>query len=131
VAALGNKVLIVEDEAPIALFYKDVLEAAGYTILGPTFRLEDALRLLPTIKPDAALVDLNLNGQMSFPVLDMLAAAKVPCGIISAHMSDVLPNEYRAIPRLNKPVFADVLAPFIAGLLAAFGASIARDGRKC
>ena len=52
---------------------------------------------------DAAVFDLNLNGQMSYPVADALAADRVPFVISTGYDKDTLPDDYRACPVLQKP----------------------------
>jgi len=57
-------ILIVEDEAIIALGIQDELEKLGYRIAGLAFKGEDALRLAETNCPDLALMDINLHGKL-------------------------------------------------------------------
>src|SRR5690349_16023488 len=56
----GRRVLVVEDEALTALALQRLLENAGYAVLGPVGRVEDALDLLRSGPPDAAILEVNL-----------------------------------------------------------------------
>ena len=58
------KVLIVEDEAITAQLLEMQLDTAGYDIVGPSAKGEDAVKLAVDEKPDAILMDINLLGEM-------------------------------------------------------------------
>ena len=70
--------LVVEDEALTALALQSLLERAGYVVLGPVGRVEDALDLLRSGPPDAAVLDVNLFGATVDPVAHALEAMGVP-----------------------------------------------------
>src|SRR5689334_13043460 len=55
-------VLVVEDEAPIALDLWSILAGLGCGVLGPAPSVPEALRLLATDPPDVVTLDLNLSG---------------------------------------------------------------------
>lgn len=79
------RVLLVEDEPLIAMMLGDMVEQAGHEIAGEAASVEDALRAVEQARPDAALVDLNLNGTRSDPVLARLREAGVPFAIASGY----------------------------------------------
>ena len=66
---------------------------------------------------DAAVLDFNLNGQMSYPVADALAAHGVPFVISTGYDKDTLPDDYRAGPVLQKPFHRSELSDSLAKLL--------------
>ncbi|MBO1073475.1 PAS domain-containing protein [Roseomonas marmotae] len=74
----GRRVLVVEDEALIAAEIGAVLRSAGCCVLGPAATVEQAMRLAETSAIDLAVLDVNLGGQASFPVADLLARRGVP-----------------------------------------------------
>jgi DNA-binding NarL/FixJ family response regulator len=59
------KILIVEDEPIIATDIQSLLVSEGYQVIGIAHRGEDALDMLSTRKPDFAMLDINLDGQMT------------------------------------------------------------------
>ena len=63
-----KSVLVVEDEFLVALDMETILVDAGFEVLGPVGSVAEALRLIGDQKPDAALLDNNLNGQSVGPV---------------------------------------------------------------
>ena len=73
----GARVLLVEDEALTAIAMAQTVEAAGYKVLGPVGRVQDAIDLVQT-RPDAAVLDVNLLGQPSFPIAKILDSMGVP-----------------------------------------------------
>jgi CheY-like chemotaxis protein len=74
----GKRVLLVEDEALIALALEDMLLLLGAEVVGPAYRLDDAVTLALTSELDAAILDVNLNEQRSYAVADELAQRGIP-----------------------------------------------------
>ena len=62
----------------IAFALEDMVGELGYEPVGPAFRLSDALKLAAEADIDAAVLDVNLNEQQSFPVADLLRERGVP-----------------------------------------------------
>src|SRR3954466_14757958 len=58
----GARILLVEDEALTAIAMAQAVEAAGYQVLGPVGRVQDAIDMAQTTRPDAAVLDVNLLG---------------------------------------------------------------------
>ena len=63
----GKRVLIVEDEALIAMLFEDMLADAECVVVGPAMNLRQALELAQGAEIDLAVLDVNLNGEPSFP----------------------------------------------------------------
>lgn len=94
----GRRVLIVEDEIIIAFSLECEIEEAGGEIIGPAHSLEEARGLLD--QPiDVAILDINLNGELVWPVARALHDRGVPYVLASANCDD---------PRASDPAFADV-----------------------
>lgn len=74
----GRRVLVVEDEALVAMLVEDILLDAGAEVVGPRGTAAEALALLSEGTPDAAVVDVNLGDHTSEPVTKALAARGVP-----------------------------------------------------
>jgi CheY-like chemotaxis protein len=81
----GPLVLVVEDEFLLALELELLLGRHGYRVLGPASTVAEALRLLEGATPDAALLDVNLRGEMVTPVAEALRALAVPFVLASAY----------------------------------------------
>ncbi len=74
----GLRVLVVEDQAPIALQLEDMLVESECQVVDPASRVGQALRLLGENVVDAAVLDLNVAGELVYPVADALDARGLP-----------------------------------------------------
>ena len=107
----GLRLLIVEDEYTIAFDLADTLGAAGAITLGLTSSLAEALALVEADQHlDGAVLDINLNGELVYPVADALRARSVPFVFATGYDARVIPAAYAEVPRYEKPVDADQLA---------------------
>jgi PAS domain S-box-containing protein len=115
----GARVLLVEDEALTAIAMAQAVEAAGYSVLGPVGRVQDGIDIARNTRPDAAVLDVNLLGQPSFPIARMLNAMGVPflfcTGYNALNDADAA---LRNAPVLIKLVDPGQLVEAIASLLA-------------
>lgn len=80
-------VLIVEDEFLIAMNLEMMLEQNGYMVVGPAGSIDAALRLLEDERPDVAVLDVNLRGQLVLPVAERLLSLHIPFVLASAYSS--------------------------------------------
>jgi two-component system, response regulator PdtaR len=78
-------VLVVEDEFLIAMDLALLLQEHAWRVLGPAGTVAEALRLLADERPDVALLDLNLRGELVTPVAEELRARGVPFVLASAY----------------------------------------------
>ncbi len=111
----GLRVLVVEDSWHVANALKSLLEELGIDVAGPAASLQDAERLLEAREPpdaiQAAIVDINLKGEMAYGLIDTLHSRGVRVVVISGY----------AVPQVAQSKVAAVLQkPFSAkSLLAA------------
>jgi DNA-binding NtrC family response regulator len=110
----NRRALLVEDEMLVAWLIEDMLADLGCAVIGPASSVNQALAMIDAEAVDAAVLDLNLNGQMSYPVADALAA---PFIISTGYDKDTLPDDYRACPVLQKPFQRSELSDALAKLL--------------
>jgi CheY-like chemotaxis protein len=105
------RILVVEDDALIAMELGERLEDMGYAILGPAATVAEAEKLVAGQKPDAALLDSNLAGVSSTDLAAALASQGVPVAFCTGYDSiKNLPPELKAAPILTKPIAdADLL----------------------
>jgi DNA-binding NtrC family response regulator len=113
----GRRILVVEDEMIVSWLLEDMLAQFGCVVVGPAARVEQALAVIEAEAIDAAVLDVNLNGQKSYPVADALAARGVPFVFSSGYGRDSLPNGYRSVPVLQKPFHLRDLGHTLAKLL--------------
>ena len=107
----GRRILVVEDEALVAMLVEDALADAGATVIGPAATVAEALALLEREAqvPHAAVLDLNLAGETSTPVADVLAARGVPFVVATGYGASGLPAGHADVPVLAKPYDPDDL----------------------
>ena len=97
------RVLIVEDEAAISILIEDMLIDFGTEILGPAARMEDALRMAREADIDLGVLDINLAGEATYPVADVLRARGIPFVFATGYNVNALPEGFRGSPTLQKP----------------------------
>jgi DNA-binding response OmpR family regulator len=115
----GKKVLLVEDEALIALVAEDALLAAGCRVVGPAHKLKTALAMAEQGDIDLAVLDINLAGAMVWPVAEVLARRNIPFTLLSGFGRGLdMPPGCRQAPLLAKPVKPDELEAALKTLLA-------------
>ena len=86
-ASSGRVVLVVEDEILVAMDLEQLLQRHGWRVLGPATTVAEALRLLAGERPDVALLDVNLRGELVTPVAEELRVQGVPFVLASAYDS--------------------------------------------
>jgi CheY-like chemotaxis protein len=99
------RVLIVEDEALVAMLLEDMLVDAGQEPVFVAATIEEALAYVRDKADgfDFAVVDVNLNGQPIFPVAEALVAAGKRLAFSTGYGPGGLPAEWRDRPVLAKP----------------------------
>jgi CheY-like chemotaxis protein len=113
----GRRVLVIEDEMIVAMLLEDMLADLGCTVLGSAVRVEQALTMIEAAEAlDAAVLDVNLNGQKSYPVADALVARGVPFVFATGYRRDAVMNGYRSFPQLQKPFKLSELGDALAKL---------------
>ena len=103
----GLRVLVVEDEMLIAAEMEATLEDLGCRVVGPFSRVTEALEALDGVDVDAAVLDVNVRGEMIFPVAEKLRARGVPMVFCTGY-ADLpnIPEPLRREMRLSKPCAA-------------------------
>ncbi|WP_096785981.1 response regulator [Rhodobacter sp. CZR27] len=110
-------VLVVEDDLILGMTLVDDLEEAGFAVAGPARSVAEAIRLLAHQRPQAALLDIDLRGETSFPVARALQAQSVPFAFVSGNPPSSLPPEFETAMLLEKPVSPLLLATALEKLM--------------
>ena len=97
------RVLFVEDEPLVAMLIEDMLLDLGIEVVGPASKLETALELARSADMEAAVLDINIGGALTFPVADLLLERSVPVIFATGYGSSVLPERFRSTQTLQKP----------------------------
>jgi CheY-like chemotaxis protein len=99
----GSRILIVEDEFLLAMDIENAIREEGGEIVGPVVSLEEAVVTAKREELNAAVLDLNLRGEMSYPVAEVLDRRQIPFLFATGYSQNRLPNEFRCRPCLRKP----------------------------
>ena len=118
----GRRVLVVEDEHMVAASLEALLVGLGCVVVGPAPRLATALALADSEPLDAAILDVNLNGELVWPVAERLAERGIGFLFATGYAGDgVVPDHLRHVPHLGKPAREEELVALLAGLVAPAG----------
>ena len=116
---MGRSVLLVEDEMMIAWDIEQTLTHAGMRVLGPASSVKRAMTLIAGERPDAAILDLKLRGELVTPVAKKLRALEVPFVLATAYnhlrSGDM---EFDGVENLGKPVPSERCVSVLGEMLA-------------
>lgn len=90
------------------------LRAAGARVVGPAASVRRARDMLAADAVDLAVLDVNLSGELVFPLADELASRGVPVVFVTGYEARVLPTRFADTPRCEKPVDLDALMALLA-----------------
>ncbi|HEX8642574.1 MAG TPA: response regulator [Allosphingosinicella sp.] len=108
------RILVVEDEMLVAMNIEDMLLALGHEVAGLASRLGPALDLAREGEFDLAMLDVNLAGETSFAVADVLRARGIPFLFATGYGVDGIADNYQGAPVLQKPFRSRDLAGALA-----------------
>jgi DNA-binding NtrC family response regulator len=104
------RILLVEDDLLIAMEMEDFLREQGCEIVGPFARLADAMEAGAVERLDGAVIDLNLRGELSFPLIELLGRRAVPVILCSGYVDlPEIKEQLKGIATLSKPCNQDNL----------------------
>lgn len=115
----GKRILIVEDEFFLALELEDYLRAAGADTVGPCSDLASAVAASRREPVDLAVLDVNLNGTMVYPLADELLARGLPFVFVTGYSAANLPERFRESPLVTKPYDPAALVRIVTAVAAA------------
>ena len=110
-------VLIVEDDEQLGEAIGLCVEQAGYEVVDCAQSVDAALATLGCRTVDAALLDINLGGELVYPVASALTARGVPFVFVTGHDPSEIPEQFRDRPVLPKPYYDTALCAALASML--------------
>jgi CheY-like chemotaxis protein len=99
----GVRVLLVEDEAIIAMTAEDMLEELGCALAATASSVAEAFACVEERSFDVALLDINLNGEQSLPVAARLKEKGKPFVFTTGYGSAGSSAEHADVPLVTKP----------------------------
>lgn len=113
-ATAGLRILLVEDEAMVAMIIEDTLNDLGCEILGPMSSIERALAAAQTTERiDGAFLDVNLRGELVYPVAEALEARGVPFAFVTGYGEQGIDERFRSAPVLTKPFLPETVEQLV------------------
>src|SRR5262249_27873372 len=98
-------ILVVEDEALVALLVQEVVEEAGHACVGPVASVGEACALIDSCHVDAALLDIWLkDDEFVYPAAQKLAGRGVPVPFVLARAVDGIDPASADRPLIPKPM---------------------------
>ena len=105
----------------IAMMIEDFLTELGWDVVGLVGSLDGALAMARDAEIDAAVLDVNLNGQDSFAAADILGGRNIPFVFASGYGPDAIIDRFRDISVLTKPFHRDELERALRQAMAEAG----------
>jgi two-component system, response regulator PdtaR len=117
-----TRVVIAEDEAIIRLDLKEILQSAGYDVVGETARGDEAVTLVDQHQPDLVILDVKMPGMDGVRAAREIAARhRAAVVVLTAFSQRDLIEEARdagVAAYLVKPFRREELLPAVADVLA-------------
>ncbi|NEX46464.1 response regulator [Pseudotabrizicola algicola] len=108
----GRRVLIAEDDYFVATELANEFRAANAQVIGPCASLAEATRLAPTSQ--MAVLDVDLRGQMVFPLADQMLQDGVPFVFYTGFDQPLLPPRFAEVVCINKPMAPQTTVKILA-----------------
>lgn len=116
-ASRSARIMILEDDLLNAFLIEDTLKLAGHEIVGPAQTVPEALGLLEMAAMDAAILDLQINDEMSYEVGRKLDQLNIPWAITTAHPPSFVGPQFSHVAFLSKPFGVTALLDLVERLL--------------
>jgi DNA-binding response OmpR family regulator len=114
---MDKRILVVEDEYFIASDLKRTLKKEGAVVIGPVGDLQAGLALADEAL-DAAVLDVNLEETLSYPIADRLSSRGIPYMFLTGYDGWSLPAEHRETERLAKPFASKSVVTMVEKLVS-------------
>lgn len=101
----GRHILLVEDDFFVAHDLATSLQTAGAVVVGPVASVTAGQVVIrQTSRLDGAIMDINLSGELSYELVDMLLERDVPVTFATGYDGQIVPRRYKNIPICEKPL---------------------------
>jgi CheY-like chemotaxis protein len=104
-----KRLLLVEDEALVGMMMRDLLTELGFFVAGPFCSLAEANSVVAAQEFDGAVLDVNLGGELVYPLADALRARDVPFVFVTGYDEEGVEGRFGHIPLLQKPISRETL----------------------
>ncbi|QFY61113.1 response regulator [Rhizobium grahamii] len=115
---LGRRVLVMEDDYLQASNLTVALEDHGSDVVGPFSDLQGGMSALSRGAVDVAILDIRLGTERVFELADRLAMLKIPFLFVTGYDGGEIPERFKTVQRLLKPVELDEMMVLLAVILS-------------
>lgn len=123
------RALVVEDSVLLVGLLEEILDSVGVDVVGPAGTLDEALQLATAETFHFAILDINLHGEMVFPVADALTERGIPFFFASGYLAkNVVPPRHAEVEVIPKPYDMDSLMRRLGKEIERAGASMDESG---
>lgn len=106
---LRKRILVVEDESLIAMMMEQNLRDLDFDVVGPFGTVHEALAAVDREPIDAGILDINLAGEMAYPIAYVLRARNVPFVFMTGYGAETIAAPFPEVRIFQKPLERDVL----------------------
>ena len=115
----GLRILVVEDEAMVAMLIEGMLEALGCQLVEWAASIPAALKAIDGNEFDGALLDMNLSGEVVYPLAEVLASRRLPFVFVTGYgQTAEAKARFPETPVLKKPFNSSQLAVLLKNEIA-------------
>jgi len=111
----GQRIMIVEDEVLVAMGLEEQLIELGRSVVAISNTVDDAMRAIDEFAPDAAILDVNLCGELVYPVASRLMDLGTPFVFITGYGRESIDQKFSLVPILEKPIDRSALEHVFSG----------------
>jgi PAS domain S-box-containing protein len=104
-----KRILLVEDESLIALMMEQTLRELELDVLGPFGSVDETLEAIARENVDAGILDINLGGEMAYPIAHLLRARNVPFVFMTGYGAETIATPFSEVRVFQKPLERDML----------------------
>lgn len=108
-SAANRRILLVEDEALVGMMMRDTLVEAGFFVIGPIARLDEAIAATDSHQFDSAILDVNVAGNFVYPLADLLRKKDIPFIFMTGYDDRAIEPRFSEVVILQKPLDERVL----------------------
>jgi PAS domain S-box-containing protein len=107
-----KRILLVEDESLIAMMMEQTLRELDFEVVGPFGTVKDALTAIEESPVDAGILDINLGGEMAYPIARVLQSRKVPFVFMTGYAAETIAVPFPDVRIFQKPLERETLREF-------------------
>jgi PAS domain S-box-containing protein len=104
-----RRILLVEDESLIAMMMDQTLRELELDVVGPFGTVHEALEAIERESIDAGILDINLGGEMAYPIAHILQVRKVPFVFMTGYGAETIAAPFSGVRIFQKPLEREIL----------------------